>query len=683
MQGRKRQWAGLVPAGYSLVLALLVLGPLLGGGYLLLRDAVSTPRSYLTDSALGLGDAAPRAVPQDALIATLSPFVDGGLIVKVILLAALWLAGWGAATLARDLLRVSTGPQLVAATLAIWNPYVAERLLQGHWSLLTGYAALPWVALLATRLRNPAAVVTAPAVAAGSRTVTESPSAAGATDAELPAVTPTAVADAPAVTGFADADSSAVPRSAASDAARLRAGLSSRRWLTWAALGGWMAAAGLTPTGSLLAGCVALLLVGRRNLAGAVGLWVAASAPWLAATALAGTGAEPSDPAGVAAFAARAEPWLGTLGSVAGLGGIWNSTAVPDSRTTFFAAIGTLLLLGLVATGVRAVFGNRDFVIDRERENGLYTGTSSAARIAAANTGADYSAAARLHTRRVLLAVAVAAVVLPALGATGWGLSAGEFLVTKVPGAGLLRDTQKFAGLAVPAFALCAAAGCQVVAERISAARARGGIAAVFIVLMLVALPDLAWGVGGALRPVQYPSGWERVAGMVEAPGDVAVLPAGMFRKFRYSGTAPVLDPAPRLLPRDVLQTGELPVHGATVSGEGVRAHTVEQLLLRGGSARELADLGVGWVLVERGTPGPLGESKTTLAELNSIYSDADLQLYQVPGNIADHDASASSRRIAGAAHLLWAALLCGGILSAAAHMVSLSGSPGRIRQRR
>ncbi|MCV7066382.1 hypothetical protein H7H51_12770, partial [Mycolicibacterium farcinogenes] len=41
-----------------------------------------------------------------------------------------------------------------AATLAIWNPYVAERLLQGHWSLLIGYGALPWVAVCVLRLRT-------------------------------------------------------------------------------------------------------------------------------------------------------------------------------------------------------------------------------------------------------------------------------------------------------------------------------------------------------------------------------------------------------------------------------------------------------------------------------------------------------------------------------------------------
>lgn len=591
-----RGWAGVVPAAYSLLLALIVVGPLLGRGYLLLRDAVSTPRSYLTDSALGLGDAAPRAVPQDALIAVLSAVVDGGVLVKAILVGAVWLAGWGAAVLVREMLGVSLGPQLVAATVGIWNPYVAERLLQGHWSLLTGYAALPWIAVAANRLR-----------------------------------------------------------------------IDSRSWTSWAMVAGWLAAAGLTPTGSLLAGCVALVPASRRTVPGTAVLWIAASAPWLAATVLSGAGAEPSDPAGVAAFAARAEPWLGTLGSLAGLGGIWNGTAVPDSRTTPFALIGTVLLLAPVAAGIRAVVSRMS---------------------------SDDSATTR--TRRILLGLAVIAVLLPALGATGWGLSVGEFLVSKAPGAGLLRDTQKYVALAIPAYALCAAAGCRALAEwfasiqnrhgvsgtRDGVARARAGVprtgavAALFIVLTAISLPDLAWGVGGALRPVHYPASWGRVAAAVNAPGDVAVLPGGMFRKFRYSGTAPVLDPAPRMLPNDVLQTGELPVRGAVVAGEGVRATRVEQLLLHGGSAGEIGRLGVGWVLVERDTPGPVGDSKATLEQLNSVYADDHLELYRVPGPIAEHAASSGARRAAGAAHLLWAGLLCAGTA------ISLWGSRRRIRFR-
>ncbi|MGH3555837.1 MAG: hypothetical protein ACRDT5_25245, partial [Mycobacterium sp.] len=62
--------------GYALALALLVVAPLLSPGYLLLRDAVSTPRSYLSDSALGLMSA-PRATPQDFAVALASHCADG------------------------------------------------------------------------------------------------------------------------------------------------------------------------------------------------------------------------------------------------------------------------------------------------------------------------------------------------------------------------------------------------------------------------------------------------------------------------------------------------------------------------------------------------------------------------------------------------------------------------------
>ncbi|MFF5030901.1 hypothetical protein [Nocardia salmonicida] len=551
-------------AGYCALLTMIIVGPLAGSGYLLLRDAVSTPRSYLTDSALGLGAAAPRAVPQDALLAVFSPVVDGGILVKAILIVALWSAGYGAAVLARRFVSASTGAQLVAATLALWNPYVAERLLQGHWSLLAGYAALPWTALAAARIRT----------------------ATGATE------------------------SSTTQRFGSLGG--------------WAALTASFAAAGLTPTGSLLAAVIGLALIGRRALLPATVLWVATCAPWLTATAL-GSGAEPSDPAGVSAFAARAEPWLGTLGSLAGLGGIWNGEAVPASRTTPLALIGTLLLLSIVALGVRAVWAlSRD--------------------------------------GRALLVIAAVAIVLPALGATSWGLGAGEWLMVHVPGAGLLRDTQKYVALAMPAYALCAAAACRTVA----AASRRLLTAALFILLIALPMADLAWGVSGAMRPVHYPAGWQQVIDHIDAPGDIAVLPGGMFRRFPYSGTAPVLDPAPRILPHDVLQTGELRVRGYAVTGEGNRARTVEEALLRGAPAADLAALGVGWILIERTTPGPLGTSDNTLATAELEYQDSNLSLYRVPSPASLDTATPAQRRISAAAHLLWAGLLLAGLIAAA-----------------
>ncbi|MFC9874746.1 hypothetical protein [Nocardia salmonicida] len=575
-------------AGYCALLTMIIVGPLAGSGYLLLRDAVSTPRSYLTDSALGLGAAAPRAVPQDALLAVLSPVVDGGILVKAILIVALWSAGYGAAVLARRFVSASTGAQLVAATLALWNPYVAERLLQGHWSLLAGYAALPWTALAAARIRK----------------------ATGTTE------------------------SSATRRIGSPGG--------------WAALTASFAAAGLTPTGSLLAAVIGLALIGRRAFLPATVVWVATCAPWLTATAL-GSGAEPSDPAGVSAFAARAEPWLGTLGSLAGLGGIWNGEAVPASRTTPLALVGTLLLLGIVALGVRAVWA-----IGRDG--------------------------------RALLVIAAVAIVLPALGATSWGLAAGEWSMVHVPGAGLLRDTQKYVALAMPAYALCAAAACRAVAaasrrlltdgqpqRRSDAADTESvsdfglrSTATLFILLITLPLADLAWGVGGAMRPVHYPAGWQQVIDHIDAPGDIAVLPGGMFRRFPYSGTAPVLDPAPRILPHDVLQTGELRVRGYAVTGEGNRARTVEQALLRGAPATDLAALGVGWILIERTTPGPLGTSDNTLATAELEYQDSDLSLYRVPSPTSLDTATPAQRRISAAAHLLWAGLLLAGLIVAA-----------------
>ncbi|MFC4604126.1 hypothetical protein [Rhodococcus kronopolitis] len=594
-----------LPPLYSLALATLILGPLLGPGYLLVRDAVSTPRSYLTDSALGLTDAAARAVPQDALLAVASTAVDGGLLVTALTLLALWLAGWGAARAVASLLPTAgPGPLLLASTVALWNPYVAERLLQGHWSLLAGYAALPWTVPAVLRLR------------------------------------------------------------------RARRPWSPRAWCP---LGLTLAAAALTPTGALLAATLALALLAtpggrgarRPRLTVAAALAAVASAPWLVATLFAGAGGQGSDPAAVAAFAARAEPGLGTLGSLAGLGGIWNADAVPGSRTSLWALVGTALLLAVVGCGLPALW--------RRRGNPLIV---------------------------TLAVVAGLAVVLPALGATGWGLRVGEWAVTAVPGAGLLRDAQKWVALAMPFYALAAAAGVGTLAalgrrvfggEGLSRppGRSRSGsatAAGVGVVAVLIALPDLVWGVGGAVRPVAYPASWGEVADLLEdRSGDVAVLPAGTFRRFPYSGTVPVLDPAPRMLPLDVLQTGRLlvgagPGSGAEpsgtgagytdIGGEGDRAEQVEALLLAGGPADHLPDLGVGWVLVERDAAGPVGAAEHTLAQLEPVFGDEHLALYRVPGEPVARPHRAGAVATVAAAHLAWAVLLAGCALGCAVSRV-------------
>ncbi|OBH69744.1 hypothetical protein A5684_24350 [Mycobacterium intracellulare] len=547
--------------GYALVLALLVVGPLLAPGYLLLRDAVSTPRSYLSDTALGL-TSAPRATPQDFAVALASHVVDGGVVVKALLVAGLWLAGWGAARLVEVALPSAGAPgQFVAITAAAWNPYVAERLLQGHWSLLVGYGCLPWVATAVLTLRAGCGSFFGPAF--------------------------------------------------------------------------WIALAGLTPTGLLLAATVALVCAvapsdgaagswpRRWCAAAALGAALVAALPWLVASALGAslTAHTAANRLGVEAFAPRAEPGPGTLASLASLGGIWNGDAVPGSRATLFAVSSAVVLLGIVAVGLPAV--------------------------------------ARRPVAVPLLVLAAVSVLVPAALATGPGLHLLGAVVDAVPGLGVLRDGQKWVALAVPGYTL-AGAGAVVTLRRWAPPPADVAAALVCCLALLLALPDLAWGVWGKVSPVHYPRGWAAVAAAINArPAAVAVLPAGTMRLFFWSGAAPVLDPLPRWVRAEVLSSGDLVISGTTVAGEGAHARDVQQLLLTGPDPSALAAAGVGWLVVEADSAGDMGTAGRTLGALAPVYRDDAIALYRVGGRSAG--VSADRRAATVIAHLAWLALLVAG----------------------
>ena len=149
----RRAWVREAPVVlWALALALLVLGPGLAPGYLLVRDMVWVPDLALRPDALGLGSGLPRAVPSDAVVAVLDEAVPGVLLQKLVLVAALAAGGVGAARL----LGADGGlaVRLVAVTVYGWNALVAERLLMGAWPVLVGYAVLPWVLTAAGRWRE-------------------------------------------------------------------------------------------------------------------------------------------------------------------------------------------------------------------------------------------------------------------------------------------------------------------------------------------------------------------------------------------------------------------------------------------------------------------------------------------------------------------------------------------------
>ena len=135
-------WPAVWSTGWAAVLAVVLLGGALGPGYVLTYDMVWVPDLALGRDVLGLGSALPRAIPSDAAVAALDEVLGGALLQKLVLVGTLTAAGAGFGALVRDR---TTAAQLVAVTVGVWNPFVVERLLLGHWPLLIGYAVLPWL----------------------------------------------------------------------------------------------------------------------------------------------------------------------------------------------------------------------------------------------------------------------------------------------------------------------------------------------------------------------------------------------------------------------------------------------------------------------------------------------------------------------------------------------------------
>jgi hypothetical protein len=315
------------------------------------------------------------------------------------------------------------------------------------------------------------------------------------------------------------------------------------------------------------------------------------NAPWLLAAA--GSRAlTVSDPGAVSAFAARSENWGGVLAALAGTGGIWNAAAVPGSRAG--------PLVPLITAGLLVVAGFGFGTLRRRWAEG------TAARLAWLAGGS---------------------VLLSALGVLPGTSGALRAAVDLMPGAGLLRDGQKFLVPYAVCLALCVALGAERIADRVPGV---GGhlVLAGFALLPVLALPDLAWGVGGRMRPVEYPAEWTTVAAVVRAdPGPVVSLPMSAYRVYSWNPGAVVYDPASRYLAAPVMTDDRLRVGGTVIGGESVAAAAIRARLEMG---RPVADERVCWVLVQRDNGGSV--PATARAGLILVHSGPDLMLYRNPG---------------------------------------------------
>ncbi len=275
----------VAPALVSLVAGLTVLGPGLVPGYLLLRDMVFVPSPPLTPRLLGLGHETPRAVPSDLVVALASQLVPGHVVQKALLVGVFVAAGVGASRLAPR----PVWARCAAALVAVWNPYVGERLAMGQWALLVGYAAVPWVVLGTGRV--------------------------------------------------ARARSGGVPLALG----LVVAGLGGAAAWVLVCLAGVGAVAGVAVSTRDLLGPL-------RRCVRWVPLAAAVALPW-AVPALTRPPGVGSDPAGFEVFAPGSDTPLGVVVSLLSGGGAWNADVVPPGRDSLAGAAGALLLLGWAVAG--------------------------------------------------------------------------------------------------------------------------------------------------------------------------------------------------------------------------------------------------------------------------------------------------------------------------------------------
>jgi hypothetical protein len=423
----------------------------------------------------------------------------------------------------------------------------------------------------------------------------------------------------------------------------------------WAGLTATAGFGSLTPGGGVLCAIAALSGLGaglcdsgrsRRALTGLLTIAVL-QLPWLVAAVASPAFSAPADQADgqVAAFALRSETGWGRLVDAAGLAGMWNGAALPASRDTVLARVSTVLLLALAAAGLPAV--HRFWRSGRRPE--LLAGAGAA--------GLGYLVA-----------------VLPVLPGGGRLL---QTLIDVVPGAGLLRDGHRWLALPAIAIAVLCGLGVSELAARVTGPGMRGLAVVLFAALLVVAsMPDLAGGLDGRLRARHFPAQWAQLRSVLDHSDDrarVLVLPWQPFRVFDWSGRAPVLDPAPRLMPRQSIVSDALTVSGRRLPEEGLGARAIAADLADGDlSADQLRSLAIGWVLIERGTPGRI---PTLPTGWTTVLDGPDLLLMRAPGVLPSAPRPGPARAIAVAG----SQALAGSLLLAALLLLAL----GLIRDHR
>ena len=608
---------GITSAAVGLGLGLLALGPGLRRGFLLSYDMLFVPREPFPAALPGLAPA--RAVPSDLVVAAMSRILPADILQKLVLLAIFVLACSGAAAL---LAREPLLARLAAGIFYAWNPYVGERLIIGHWALLLGYAALPWVlrAVLAPDLdsrRGAARLALAllPAVVGG-----------------FAALAITALVAIPAALFTRN------PRRAALVLAMLAAGslpwfipsLLHQVYVDPASVAAFAARAD-TPFGSI----GSLLMLGgawnAQTVPEAYGgpwsaLWLAAVIVALAAYLLLARSQRRWPGLGVAAAAGLVIAAL----SVTALGrdllrsliAAWPGFAVLRDAQQFIAPLALLESVGFGLAVTRALspgpFGRKGLIPEPEvpaNTAGTASGRPVPAHLAANRIRPPSRPTPHRSARNRIRPPSPPTPRRPGRNRIRRALRADP--------AGTVSRR------AVPAHSAGTAPGRPV---RADTAGTLLGVLSLLVPVLL--LPGLAWGAAGRLRPAWYPATWLSAAQTLDAspaPGSVLLLPWATYRTPPWNHGEVVLDPWTRLLSRPLIWNDGTQVGPVALTPDDPRARSLNRAIDGTGPlTATLRAAGVLFVLDD--ADGPRSQIAARLPGSVMIIDLPGLAVYQLPG---------------------------------------------------
>jgi hypothetical protein len=309
-----------------------------------------------------------------------------------------------------------------------------------------------------------------------------------------------------------------------------------------------------------------------------------------------------ADPAGVAAFAARADTPFGSVGSLLMLGGNWNAQTVPKGYGGAWSALWLVVvfvaLAGYLLSAIQTAPGQR-------RWPGLGV-------------------------------AAIAGLLIACIGVTAPGRDLLRSMISAWPGAAVLRDAQQF----VAPLALAGAAGFGIVVARAmkpgdgQARLDRSGVALAVLALVapVLLLPGLAWGAAGRLRPAWYPAGWLAAARTIDASparGDVLLLPWETYRRPAWNHGEAVFDPWSKLLSRPVIWNDGTRVGHVGLVPDDPRARRLDAAVRGGGPlTAALSAAGVRFVVDDADGPGPGARLPGAVV----LVDQPGLTVYRLPG---------------------------------------------------